>query len=233
VLGREARLLPRVGLHVEASLDGRIDWIQPDIARFYALAAHIGADAILTGADTLLQSPGLPGADDAEPPEKQDCSGDSPLLVVVDSRGRFRLWNWLRKQVYWRDAVAVLSAATPNEVERRLSAADVATLTTRGERVDLREALEQLADRFAVRTVRVDSGGALSGALLRAGLLDEISLLLEPRLVGGQSPRTFLRGSDPVSFADVARLQPISFEQLDDGALWLRYAVERTESGAS
>ena len=41
MLGREARLLPRVVLHVEASLDGRIDWIQPDIARFYALAAHI------------------------------------------------------------------------------------------------------------------------------------------------------------------------------------------------
>jgi len=27
-------MLPRVILHVEASLDGRIDWIKPDIGRF-------------------------------------------------------------------------------------------------------------------------------------------------------------------------------------------------------
>ena len=42
--------------------------------------------------------------------------------------------------------------------------------------------------------VRVDSGGALNGALLRAGLVDEISLLVHPVLVG-DAPRWY--GSPP------------------------------------
>ena len=42
--------------------------------------------------------------------------------------------------------------------------------------------------------MRVDSGGALNGALLRAGLVDEISLLVHPVLVG-DAPRW--HGSPP------------------------------------
>jgi 2,5-diamino-6-(ribosylamino)-4(3H)-pyrimidinone 5'-phosphate reductase len=75
--------------------------------------------------------------------------------------------------------------------------------------------------------VRVDSGGALSGALVRAGLVDEVSVLLEPVLVGGVTPRTFLRGPDPAAPDDVAKLRLLNVEQFDDGLVWLRYGVEK------
>ncbi len=217
-------MLPRVILHVEASLDGRIDWIQPDIGRFYALAAGFDEDAILTGADTLIEGPGLPAEDDARPPAPGDL-GEGPLLVVVDSRGRFRTWNWLRKQQYWRDAVALVAAATPAEARERLAAQGVVTLATGRDRVDLRAALELLNARFGVQSVRVDSGGALSGALLRAGLLTEVSVLLEPVLVGGETSRAFMRGPDPVSHADIAHLRLVEVQRLDDGVVWARYEV--------
>lgn len=219
-------MLPRVILHVEASLDGRIDWIRPDIWRFYGLAARFREDAILTGADTLIEGPGLPAEDDAEPPPPEAIGGDAPLLAVVDSRCRFTTWNWLRKQQHWRDAVALVSGATPRAARERLDGQGVTTLATGGDRVDLRAALELLNERYGVQTVRVDSGGALSGALLRAGLLPEVSVLLEPVLVGGVTPRTFVRGPDPASFADVASLRLAGLEQFDDGLVWLRYDVE-------
>lgn len=164
-------MLPHVVLHVEASLDGRIDWIEPDIGRFYRLAAGFAEDAILTGADTLLEGPGLPEEDDAEA-----LGGSAPLQAGE-------------------------------------------------ERVDLRAALEALVEQHGVRTVRVDSGGALSGALLRAGLLSEVSVLLEPVLVGGVSPRMFMRGPDPASAADLARLELLDVQHFDDGLVWLRYVV--------
>jgi 2,5-diamino-6-(ribosylamino)-4(3H)-pyrimidinone 5'-phosphate reductase len=218
-------MVPHVVLHVEASLDGRIDWIRPDIGRFHALAARFQEEAILTGADTLLEGPGLPETDDVEAPAEEEIGGDGPLLVVVDSRGRLDVWHWLRRQQYWRDALAVVSEATPAAARQRLSAKGVDTISTTGKRVDLRAALEQLSERFGVRTVRVDSGGALSGALLRAGLLDEVSVLVDPVLVGGVTPRTFVRGPDPASFADVAQLRLAHLEALDDGTVWLRYDV--------
>lgn len=214
-------MLPRVVLHVEASLDGRIDFIDPDVGRFYALAARIGEDAILTGADTLLEGEGLPAQDDAEPPAPRASGG--PLFVVTDSRCRFDRWNWLRAQPYWRDAVALVADASPAEGVARLERLGVTAIVAGRERVDLRAALASLAERFAVRTVRVDSGGALSGALVRAGLVDEVSVLLEPLLVGGRTPRTFLRGPDPSAPGEVLPLRLEAVEQLPDGVVWLRY----------
>ncbi|WP_231913871.1 MULTISPECIES: hypothetical protein [unclassified Rhodococcus (in: high G+C Gram-positive bacteria)] len=46
--------------------------------------------------------------------------------------------------------------------------------------------------------VRVDSGGALIGALLGAGLLDEVSLLVHPRLPGVRTDRLW-HGSAPAA----------------------------------
>jgi 2,5-diamino-6-(ribosylamino)-4(3H)-pyrimidinone 5'-phosphate reductase len=46
--------------------------------------------------------------------------------------------------------------------------------------VDLRLTLEELNARYGVRIVRVDSGGTLNGVLLRAGLVDEVSALINP-----------------------------------------------------
>ena len=154
-------MLPRVVLHVEASLDGRIDWIKPDIGRFYKLASRFHEDAILTGADTLIEGPGLPEEDDARPPTPEAIGGGAPLLAVVDSRCRFTLWNWLRKQQYWSDAVALVAGATSREACERLVGQGVTVLATGGDRVDLRAALELLNERYGVQTVRVDSGGGL------------------------------------------------------------------------
>ena len=109
----------------------------------------------------------------------------------------------------------------------RLAAKGVPVIVCGERRVDLRAALETLAARHAVRTVRVDSGGALSGALVRAGLVDEVSVLLEPVLVGGVTPRSFLRGPDPAAPGDVARLRLQEVEQFDDGLVRLRYDVEK------
>lgn len=225
-------MLPHVVVHVEASLDGRIDGIQPDVARYYRLAAEFAEDAILTGADTLLEGPGLPEHDDAEAPRPEEVGGEAPWLVVVDSRARFDRWNWLRKQVYWRDVLVLVAATTPAGRRAALTAQGVTMLEAGDERVDLRAALELLNERFGVRRVRVDSGGALSGALLRAGLLTEVSVLLEPVLVGGVSPRSFVRGPDPVSPADVTPLDLLSVERFDDGLVWLRYRVGTTERSA-
>lgn len=218
-------MLPRVTLHVEASLDGRIDGIQPDLGRYYALAGRFTVDAVLTGADTLLESPGLPVEDDEEPPTPQELGGSAPLLVIVDSRGRLRVWNWLRKQPYWRDVVVLTAETTPAAARERLAAASVTVVEAGGERVDLRAALELLNESYGVERLRVDSGGSLSGALLRAGLVHEVSVLLEPVLVGGVSPRAFLRGPDPALPGGAVGLRLAAVERFEDDVVWLRYDV--------
>jgi 2,5-diamino-6-(ribosylamino)-4(3H)-pyrimidinone 5'-phosphate reductase len=71
----------------------------------------------------------------------------------------------------------------------------------------------------------VDSGGILNGVLLRAGLVDEVSLLVIPTLVGGESPRSFFVAPDVTSPGQVIPLRLVHFEQVQENLLWLRYEV--------
>jgi 2,5-diamino-6-(ribosylamino)-4(3H)-pyrimidinone 5'-phosphate reductase len=94
----------------------------------------------------------------------------------------------------------------------------VAELVAGENRVDLAAVLAFLARHHGVQVVRVESGGALIEALLAAGLLDEVSLLIHPRLVGVHGLRLW-RGAVP------AALTLASSETLDGGLVWLRYRL--------
>jgi 2,5-diamino-6-(ribosylamino)-4(3H)-pyrimidinone 5'-phosphate reductase len=96
--------------------------------------------------------------------------------------------------------------------------------------VDLRAALEELNRRHGVKVVRVDSGGTLNGVLLRAGLADEVSVLFNPCLVGGVTPRSFFRAEDLVSSEGVIPLRLLEVEKLKGDVVWLRYQVNRPAS---
>ncbi|HJX61267.1 MAG TPA: dihydrofolate reductase family protein, partial [Dehalococcoidia bacterium] len=98
-------------------------------------------------------------------------------------------------------------------------------ILTGDDHVDLRAALEELNARYGVKVVRVDSGGTLNGALLRAGLVDEVSLLIHPSLVGGTTPRSIFLAPDLASANGVAQLRLAHVEQLEGDLVWLRYEV--------
>lgn len=217
---------PRVIIHNVVSVDGRIDHIRPNVGLYYELAGTWEADAILCGSNTILAA-FAQGNAEVQEGEEEAGERSGPLLAVVDSRGRLHCWSALRRQPYWRDAIALCSQATPQSYLDELQAQRVATIITGNERVDLRAALEQLNARYNVRTVRVDSGGTLNGALLRAGLVDEVSVLLDPSLVGGSSPRSLYVAPDLVSEEGVIRLRPVHVETLRGGNVWLRYEVVR------
>ncbi len=219
-------MLPRVVLYNAVSADGRIDWIAPDLGLFYGLAANWKEDATLAGSDTLLAAEGQESdeavANEPPPPNPDDTR---PLLVVVDSRGRVRNLRWLRTQPYWRDVVVLCSRTTPPDYLAYLEESRIDHLMVGDDRVDPRAALEELSVRYGVRTVRVDSGGTLNGVLLRAGLVDEFSLLIVPSLVGGTSPKSAFRAPDLTSPDGAIPLRLLQVETLADNHLWLRYEV--------
>lgn len=97
---------------------------------------------------------------------------------------------------------------------------------TGGERVDLVAALEQLNAQFAIHTVRIDSGGKLNGALLQAGLVDEVSVLLCGSLAGPTAGWAF---SSPEMTGTLYpfRLKLFHCEKVQENAVWLRYEVEK------
>lgn len=224
---------PRVTIHNLTSLDGRLDGFPADVGLYYELAGRLPHQAVLTGSNTMLAAAAAQGVDmsgeDAGPPPDPRARGtqagpDSrPVLVLVDGRGRVTRYAWLRQQPFWRDVLVLCSAAAPASHLDRLGRLGVEYAVLGDDRVDLAAALLMLAERYGVTAVRVDAGGRLNAAMLRGGLVDEISVVIAPYLAASPAgPLRLVAGTDnPAAVA----LALTATERLRDGHIWMRYAV--------
>ena len=223
-------MIPYVIIHNAVSVDGRIDWFPADIGKFYELAATWKEDATLAGTDTLIKAYPeeriTPEDEEAFEHVKPKPDDTRPLLVIPDSRGRLRhILHLLRHEPYWRDTVILTSANTPHSYLNYLDKRNIAYIKAGEDHVDYKKALEELNSRYGIKVIRVDSGGTLNGVLLRARLVNEVSVLIHPYLVGGISPGLMFRAPDLILATDVIKLRLIQVEQHGEGLLWLRYEV--------
>ncbi|MBB2486400.1 bifunctional diaminohydroxyphosphoribosylaminopyrimidine deaminase/5-amino-6-(5-phosphoribosylamino)uracil reductase RibD [Mitsuaria sp. WAJ17] len=204
-LSRMVRSRPYVRMKIAASLDGRTalpdgrsQWITGPGARQDGQWWRQRASAILTGLGTVRDDDPrldlrLPGT---EAPPLQ------PLRVIVDSRlqtpanarilqppGRVLLVHAGHPSTTpWPEGVetlalpAGLKAGLP--AGQSLNAPTVAQVElSNGPQVDLPALLAELGRR-GVNELHVEAGATLNGALLRAGLVDELLLYLAPTLLG-------------------------------------------------
>lgn len=220
-------MLPYVVIHNAVSVDGRMDRLDVDMELYYSLISAWKEDLTLCGSETMLKA----GLDGWEHDGTTDPS--CPLLAVVDSRGRFKNWRKVVPSMYWRAGVALCSEATPGSHLKHLREEGVEVIVAGRERVDLRAALEALAEGHGIKVVRVDAGGALNGALLRAGLVDEVSVMVQPQLIGGTSPSSIFRASDLAAGDAPMSAELMSSEVLKGGAVWLRYRVPKVSTPAA
>jgi 2,5-diamino-6-(ribosylamino)-4(3H)-pyrimidinone 5'-phosphate reductase len=89
--------------------------------------------------------------------------------------------------------------------------------------LDLPLALEKIGARLGVRTLMLEGGGGINGSFLRAGLVDEVSLLVAPVADGRLGTPTLFdvagQGATP------RRLALDHVERRADDVLWLRYRI--------
>lgn len=227
---------PRVTVYNETSIDGKLTGFAGDGVRYYRRGFRWRSDAILMGSATA-QAFGP-----AETPEQQAGAGPDvdpapvypgfedlvyeprPVLVIPDSRAVVRNWRHAQAQPWYGAMVALVSRHTRPEYPAYLERRGVGHLTAGEDHVDLAGALEQLADRYDVGSIQTDGGGALNGALLAAGLVDEIALILTPRVAGRPDATSLVRLPRGLG-DDGLPLRLTEVETLDDGAIWLRYEL--------
>ena len=89
--------------------------------------------------------------------------------------------------------------------------------------LDLKGVLEKLRKRFGIRRLLLEGGGGINGSMLRAGLIDELSILVVPVADGSTgTPTLFDVGASPAS---AAKLTLMSAKKLKGSVVWLRYRV--------
>ncbi len=222
---------PKVFLHMGISLDGRYDWSKTPGSPYYSLIRHIQADSDLSGSNTMLAGfwpedpehayPDLFAQYASIPPEERT------RLFVVDSRGRIRNWHLIKRQPFWGSYCVLCSRATPQAYFDYLETEEIDKIICGEEQVDLASALETLQTSYGAKRIRVDSGGILNGALLRAGLVDEVNVIINPELVGGESPKTMFAAPDLKTADGVIPLKLEHLEKFSNDFVWLRYSVKR------
>lgn len=222
-------MLPKVIIYNAVSLDGRINGFNADTELYYQLASKWEVDAILMGSNTVLN--GF-NAKHGELREEGNFKAPEvvendlrPLLVVPDSGGRIRIWSGVFEMPFIRDILVLCSRSTPQEYLDFLEERYIKYMVIGYDKVNLGTALEELNTQFGVKSIRVNSGGRLNGALLMDDLVDEVCLLVHPTLVGGISPNTIYTALDLKSTAEVLDLKLLKMEKLKNEIIMLHYRV--------
>lgn len=181
-LSRFERGRPWVRVKLAASLDGRTaladgqsQWITGAAARADVQQLRARSGAILTGIATVL-------ADDPRLDLRLPDATRQPLRVVLDSRLRLAP---TARIVAAPGSLLVLTASEDEGRREALLAAGVRVerLPAGPGGLDLDAVLRFLAG-IEVNELQVEAGATLSGALLAAGLADELVVYLAPALLG-------------------------------------------------
>lgn len=211
---RMERGLPWVRVKFGASLDGRIAlangesrWITSEESRADVHQWRARSSAILTGSGTVLKdNPRL----DARP--GLHAQPRQPLRVVLDSELRTPLDARILDAPGRVLILTGADAARRAQFEARGVIVEAVSRDARG--LDLSALMQRLA-QLEVNEVWVEAGPRLAGALLRAGLVNEIVVYSAPSILGATAqgmfqlePLTSLEDRVKLRFRDVRRIGP-------------------------
>lgn len=179
---RMIRRRPWVRMKAAASLDGltalhggESQWITSPLARSDGHAWRARACAVLTGIGTVL-------ADDPRLDVREVETPRQPDLILLDSQLRVPLHAAIFKA---ERRVFIYTAIQNPEKEALLASRGVTVLhlpNAEGH-IDLAALMLDLG-RLQMNEVHVEAGSQLNGALLQAGLVDDVLLYLAPKLLG-------------------------------------------------
>lgn len=222
---------PHIVCHMMSSVDGRIDCAMTEVIdntnAYYEALDRLKFNAVLEGTVSRRMHYALPEpfkAKDNAPIGEEcfhiahtadhydvaidthgtltwpDCASDDNLLVITDER-------------------------CPKDYHDTLSANGISWIACGKNGIDLNRAVEILCEKFGVKRLGVVGGGHINGAFLKAGLLDEVSVMIGGGIDGRAGMTAVFDGISPDNY-------PPTLLTLDDvermgNTVWLKYTVKK------
>jgi 5-amino-6-(5-phosphoribosylamino)uracil reductase len=145
------------------------------------------------------------------------------FAIGTDTKGVLR---FKRGEVGGDHVVVLISELVSNDYLAHLRAAGVSYLFSGRDRLDLRKALRKIGSALGIRKLLLEGGGIFNGAMLKAGLIDEISQVIVPVVDGGTNVASLFDIPGPAPRKAAAALRLIKHRKLAGGIQWHRYRVD-------
>lgn len=210
-LSRIERGRPWVTVKAAASMDGKTalnngvsQWITGPDARRDVHALRARSCAVLTGSGTVI-------ADDPQLTVREVETLRQPRRIVLDRGLRISP----QARIFGPEAPTVLVTTVDDVAVQRPyldRGAEIWVLPTGGQDVLMPALLAKLAEN-GVGELMVEAGAGLNGALLQAGLIDELVLYLAPCLIGNAA-RGLFDSSELSSLQDKQELSLVDLRQV-------------------
>lgn len=193
--------MPWVTAKWAMTLDGKIatatgdsKWITGEEARQYVHLVRRSHSAILCGIGTVLADDPLLNV--RLTPETMDKMGiqehevRQPVRIVADRQARIPMESQLVCTAHEYPLVVAYADGADEEKLQQLREAGV-TLWNCNTLLEL----TQRAAAEKIDSILLESGGTLSEALLREGLVDEVLAFIAPKIIGGKTAKTPVEGN--------------------------------------
>ncbi len=213
---------PFVILNAAMSLDGKIATFTgdsrmsspADMKRVHRLRASV--DAIMVGLRTLVR-------DDPKLTVKFFKSL-KPCRIIVDSKALSPLNSYVvRTAREIPTIIAVTSKAPKKRIEALENKGVTVVISGSGPLVSLKVLMKRLR-KLGIRRLLLEGGGTLNWSMLSNRLVDEISVAITPRILGGSEATSLVEGRGNALVIDGVQLKLLSNERYGPD-LVVRYKV--------
>lgn len=215
---------PEIIIHNSVSLDGSLTGFMPDMELHYRIAGQYRPDAHLIGSATVIAGSEMfgDGIPQELPGDFEQPARDSmlPWWIIVDSGAKLKgMLHTCRRFDYCRDVILLVSEATPADYINHLKERNYRFIVAGQDKVDIKCALELLNKQSGINKILTDTGMLLGNLLINQQLVNEISLLIHPLIVGKACYPIF---SDA---AGIINLKLKKSESFDNGCVWNVYTL--------
>ena len=151
-------------------------------------------------------------------------NNSQPYMFAVDSKGKLR---WKDNTIKLSNVteklhlVIIVTNQTPKEYLAYLQSKQISYIFGGDKEIDFNKTLEKISDNFGVDKLLLEGGALLNGSLMADNLVDEISLLVTPKVLNrSKAPSVFERETDEIVTKDYSL---IDVTKIEKDCVWLRY----------
>lgn len=157
--------------------------------------------------------------------ERTDYVADSSttsFAIAIDAKGKL---GWEKNNVDGDHIIEVLTTNVKDSYLRYLQDLGISYLFAGDDEIDFEVAIQKLGDLFPIQTIMLEGGGNINGSVLKAGLVDELSLIVLPLADG--SPNTPSVFDITKGRGDATLMTLKEVKALADGAVWMHYQIDK------